>query len=108
MNNLLYLLILNDYFCIHENTSIEHDLSFNNGSSQRPTTMKQRLLLIYGNFQPNPGPEVKTTLDFNSQSGLKIIHLNVHSLMPKINLINTWGHSTAVAIAVGGWGCYFL
>lgn len=55
------------------------------------------LLLLSGNVQPNPGPElhcVQTPAEFKSIFGLKFIHLNVPSLLPKMDMVRIWGNST--------------
>ncbi len=47
--------------------------------------------MISGNVQPNPGPDVVTSFntlaDFKSRTGLGIVHLNVHSLLTKLDML---------------------
>lgn len=41
-------------------------------------------------MQPKPDPEcqcIQMPSDLNSQSGLDVIHLNVHSLLPKMDMV---------------------
>lgn len=57
------------------------------------------LLMISGDVQSNPGPVsdcIQTAADFNAISGLGIIHLNVRSLLPKID----WARTTSADIIV--------
>lgn len=81
----------------------------NNESSCSVT--KQRylillLLLISGNVQPNPGPadiDIKicnTPADFKCKSGLGIIHLNVQSLISKLDMVRVWINSTDADVVV--------
>lgn len=61
------------------------------------------LLLLSGNVQPNPGPpanHIDTPEEFKSRSGLGIIHINVRSLLPKVDLIKLWITSTDADILV--------
>uniref|UniRef100_A0A1A8AW44 Uncharacterized protein n=1 Tax=Nothobranchius furzeri TaxID=105023 RepID=A0A1A8AW44_NOTFU len=61
------------------------------------------LLLLSGNVQPNPGPEpqcAKTPSDFKSLSGLKHIHLNVCSLLNKMDEVRIWVTSTGADIVI--------
>ena len=70
--------------------------------------VKQRLmiillLLLSGNVQPNPGPELQCTqtpADFKSKSGLKFVHLNVRSLVPKMDMVRIWVKSTNADILI--------
>lgn len=57
------------------------------------------LLLISGNVKSNPGPELPvidslshllTPLEFSSRHGLGFLHVNARSLIPKLDLFNTW------------------
>lgn len=48
------------------------------------------LLLLSGNIELNPGPDINcldTPSDFKSRSGLGVFHLNVRSLLPKLDLV---------------------
>lgn len=61
------------------------------------------LLLLSGNVQPNPGPElqfIQTPSDFKSFSGLKFFHLNARSLVPKIDMVKIWAESTDAYVIV--------
>ena len=48
------------------------------------------LLLLSGNVQSNPGPYILTPAELSSQSGLKFLHMNVRSLVPKLDFVNIW------------------
>ena len=48
------------------------------------------LLLLSGNVQSNPGPDILTPAELSSQSGLKFLHINVRSLLPKLDFVNIW------------------
>jgi len=74
-------------------------------------TMRQRcliimLLIICGDVQPNPGPVdidskiCNTPADFKNRSGLGIIHLNMRSMLPKIDSLRIWAKSTDVDIII--------
>lgn len=59
------------------------------------------MLLMAGNVQSNPGPEPEcfyVPSEFSSRPGLKVVHLNVRSLMPKIDFIRIWAVSTKADI----------
>ena len=61
------------------------------------------LLLLSGDVQSNPGPElqfIQTPADFKLMSGLKYIHLNVRSLVPKMDMVRIWVRSTDADIVV--------
>ena len=61
------------------------------------------LLLLSGDVQSNPGPElqcIQTPADLNLMSGLKCIHLNVRSLVPKMDMVRIWVKSTDADIVV--------
>lgn len=63
------------------------------------------LLMLSGNVQPNPGPtttmqNISTPLDFKSRTGLGFIHLNVRSLVSKMDMIKVWVNTTDVDIMV--------
>lgn len=52
-------------------------------------------------MQPNPGPDlqyIQMPSDFKSLSGLNIIHINVHSLLPKMDMIRIWVKSTDAVV----------
>lgn len=100
------LLILNDYFAFDG----RHywDSHFKNSTDSSYTDGKQRwliflLLLLSGNVQPNPGPELQCIplpSDVKSMSGLSVIHLNVRSLLPKMDLLRIWVNLTDADIVV--------
>ena len=55
------------------------------------------LLMLSGNVETNPGPGLdcaQTPADFSSRSGLGIIHLNVRSLLPKIDFVRIWAQTS--------------
>jgi len=53
------------------------------------------LLLLSGNIHPNPGPgSLNTPDDFKSRSGIGFIHLNIRSLLPKMDSVRIWADST--------------
>lgn len=62
------------------------------------------LLLISGNVQPNPGPDVvtsfNTSADFKSRTGLGNVHLNVRSLLTKLDMLLIWADTTDADIMV--------
>ena len=61
------------------------------------------VLMISGDVQSNPGPDsdcIQTAADFNARSGLGIIHLNVRSLLPKIDFVRVWAQTTNADIIV--------
>ena len=108
--HLLSLLLLNDYFIPSENSwSI-----FLNRSDITKNTKNYRhtlrcvitlLLLLSGNVQPNPGPAtttmcLQTPADFLNRTGIGFIHMNVRSLLPKMDMVNIWANSTNADIMV--------
>lgn len=53
------------------------------------------MLLMSGNVQPNPGPvtdmtSLQTPADFLKRSGIGFVHINVRSLLPKIDKVRIW------------------
>lgn len=61
------------------------------------------LLLLSGNVQPNPGPtlnNIVTPEDLKTRSGLAIIHINVRSLLPKLDFLNIGINATDIDILV--------
>lgn len=51
------------------------------------------MLLLSGNIELNPGPDIncqESPSDFKSRSGLGVIHLNVRSILPKLDLVKIW------------------
>lgn len=99
--------VLKRCFTFNEITLIEAVKSNNAviGSSQN---MKQRifillLLLLSGNVQPNPGPalnNISTPDEFKARSGLGLIHINIRSLLPKLDAVQIWIQSTNADILI--------
>lgn len=61
------------------------------------------LLLLSGNVQPDPGPTpncIATPDDFSARCGLGIFHLNIRSLLPKLDFVKIWIQSTDTDILV--------
>lgn len=61
------------------------------------------LLLLSGNVQPNPGPDpvcLNTPSDFKARSGLGIAHINIRSLLPKLDFVKIWVKSSDPDILV--------
>lgn len=61
------------------------------------------LLLFSGSVQHNPGPElqcIQSTFNFKSLSGVKVVHLNMGSLLSKMDIVRIWVNSTDVDIVV--------
>ena len=63
------------------------------------------MLLSSGNVQPNPGPVSDTTCldtpnDFKNRSGAGFIHINVRSLLPKIDMVKIWANTTNADVLV--------
>lgn len=63
------------------------------------------MLLMSGNVQPNPGPvsdvtSLQTPADFLNRSGIGFVHMNVRSLLPKIDMVRIWAKSTNADIMV--------
>lgn len=59
------------------------------------------MLLMGGNIKSNPVPKPECLYvpsDFTNRPGLKVVHLNVCSLMPKIDFIRIWAVSTKADI----------
>ena len=73
------------------------------------------LLLLSGDIHPNPGPDsVETDTSISSMynslssfdmlsSHLSIIHLNIQSLLPKIDIIRCEGHAYDVLVFTENW-----
>lgn len=67
--------------------------------------MIKLLLMLSGNIQPNPGPantlqSLSTPSDFKNRHGLGFIHLNVRSLVPKMDMIKIWANTTKTDIII--------
>lgn len=100
------LLILNDYFafdgsyCWDSHSKNTTDPSYNDAKQRWLIFL---LLLLSGNVQPNPGPElhcISLPSDVKSMSGLSVIHLNVGSLLFKMHLLRIWVNLTDADIVV--------
>lgn len=116
INNILYLqnlLLLNDHFTVSDYSFFEF-IEDSGNDKYYPAKQKLRclimlLLMLSGNVQPNPGPvlgllnnlqSVATPSDFKSRHGLGFIHLNVRSLVPKMDMIRIWANTTNADIIV--------
>lgn len=66
-------------------------------------------MLLLGNVQSNPGPEPEclyVPTELSGQPGLKVVHLNIRSLMPRMDFIRIWALSTKadiIAISETWW-----
>lgn len=61
------------------------------------------LLVLSANVEPNPGPDfncLSTPCDFKDRSELGVIHLNVRSLLPKLDSVKIWAKSSDAKILV--------
>ena len=70
-----------------------------NQAAQQPLYVKN----VGYNVQPNPGPpssQIATPADFKSRSGLGFIHLNVRSLLSKLDFVRIWASSTDADVIV--------
>lgn len=80
--------------------------SFNQSVSThsiRKTCMVALLLLMSGDIEFNPCLNIDhlaTPSDFKSRSGLGVIHLNVRSLLPKLDMVKIWAKSSDTDILV--------
>lgn len=102
------LLVLNNYFVCLFNERSWLDLMHQRSRVLSDYAAKQRwmivlLLLMSGNVQPNPGPELHTIQmpsDIKQMSGLSIVHLNVRSLLPKMDSLRIWITTTDADVVV--------
>lgn len=102
------LMVLNYCFVLSGNSLVDFACSRSHKKENPCKVIKQRclvilLLLISGNVQPNPGPDMQclqTPSDFKSRSGLGIFHLNVRSLLSKMDGVRIWAKSTDADIIV--------
>lgn len=95
------VMALQDNFTIsisaHWNIKTVETNSKDNIKSFRQRCLIILLLLISGNVQPNPGPvsdsasSLETPADFKSRCGLGFIHLNVRSLISKMDMVRFLG-----------------
>ena len=72
-------------------------------SPARRTWLLILLLLMSGNVKPNPGPELsqlQTPEEFRTEDGLRLFHLNVRSMINKMDSIRIWADSTDSDIIV--------
>lgn len=61
------------------------------------------LLLLSGNIHPNPGPELaqlQTPEELKSSNGIRFFHLNVRSLVNKLDAVRIWADSTDADIII--------
>ncbi len=64
------------------------------------------MLLISGHVLPNSGPYNDIALscnvpaDFKSRPGLDFIHMQVRSLLPKLDLVCIWANNTSSDVIV--------
>ncbi len=64
------------------------------------------MLLISGNVLPNPGPYNRcapiftTPTELKSRSGLGFIHVNIRSLLPKLDMVHIWARNTNADIII--------
>ena len=104
---LMCISVLQDSF-LHTETSLIHLVNPNIDDVKSTCNVKRKcfillLLLLSGNVQPNPGPclkNISTPDEFRARSGLGILHLNVRSLLPKIDTIKIWIQKTETDILV--------
>lgn len=106
---IVFLLTLQNVLC----SAKELCLDFKNGQSVYNLPLKnlsiniirQSCFLMAGNINPNPGPVgncLSTPLEFSDRSGLGVLHLNVRSLMPKVDHVKIWAKTTKTDILVLG------
>lgn len=89
--------VLQDIF-VHPKISAIDLVNSNIDDNKSASNIKRKffillLLLLSGNVQSNPGPPLKnisTPDEFRARTGLGILHLNVRSLFPKIDIIKIW------------------
>lgn len=99
------LLALCNHFMVHERSCLVStcQMPVSSCNDTRPQLLIVLLLLLSGHIQPNPGPElqdVQTPSDFKSLTHLKFIHLNVRSLLSKMDMVRIWTKSTDADIIV--------
>ena len=58
----------------------------------------QVLLLLSGDIHPNPGPQLDNLWTPFEKSGLHFVHININSLLPKIDEIRSIAYNTNAAI----------
>ncbi len=89
---------LNIYFYLGPTTRFEVS------NSVKRRSLIVLMLLMSGNVSPNPGPHIAsnftTPVELRSRSGLGFIHLNVCSLLPKLDMVYIWAKNTNADIIV--------
>ncbi len=90
--------LMNSTGALHQNNNSCNDLTV---SKFKRNCLILMLLLLSG-IQPNPGPSIlcNTPADFKNMPELRIIHINSHSLLPKMDMVQIWAESTSDLIAV--------
>lgn len=112
LKHLLSLYLLNDCFIPSKNSWPKSTMSGDSKSCRKHclnTRMSKciitLMLLMSGNVQPNPSPGsdmilLQTPADFLNRSGIGFVHINVRSLLPKMDMVRIWAKSTNVDIMV--------
>lgn len=99
----LKLMVLCDFFNVSTKSSAQfvHSGVLKENKSCNNTKLRcviMLLLMLAGNINANPGPSdmkcLPTPNDFLSRSGLGFLHINVQSLVPKMDMIRVWAHTT--------------
>lgn len=110
--HLLSLLLLSDCFIPSKNSWSKITMSGDSKNCMKHCLNTRMLkciitlmLLMSGNVQPNPGPvtdmiSLQTPADFLNRSGIGCVHINVRSLLPKIDMVRIWAKLTNVDIMV--------
>lgn len=92
-----------DYFVVMNRILIPNAYNDSGCTPRKRKCLVLILLLISGNVHPNPGPIINslgTPEDFKSRTGLGFIHLNVCSLLPKMDLVRAWAIQTDADVQV--------
>lgn len=112
LKHLLSLLLLNDCFIPSKNSwpkiTMSGDSNNCSKNCRKHCILKcviTLMLLMSGNVQPNPGPvtdmiSLQTPADFLKRSGIGFVHINVRSLLPKMDMVRIWAKSINVDIMV--------
>lgn len=98
--NLLPLMSLYifDKCFIHAGTSTKEIPNSNEDKTVSKSIIRKKfiillLLLLSGNVESNPGPQldhIDSPDEFRTRSGLGIIHINARSMLPKLDMIKIW------------------
>lgn len=102
--SLVYLFLVKEKFCYFNVKSFDSLKCLSEDEISKHVWQRRLILLMLlmaGNVQSNPGPEPECLYvpsEFSSHPGLKVVHLNVCSLMPKIDYIRIWAMSTKADI----------